>query len=108
MVLVILGTPYTLERLSPEQDDMLVECDGYCDDTAKKIVVTNETVSQGRALDDPVLFRKKQIRHEIVHAFLSESGLAENSNWADDEEIVDWIAMQGPKVYKAWQEADAV
>lgn len=24
------------------------------------------------------------------------------------EEIVDWIAIQGPKLYKAWQEADAL
>lgn len=46
--------------------------------------------------------------NEIVHAFLLESGLDENSEWARNEELVDWIAIQGPKIWKAWQEADAV
>lgn len=108
MVLIILGTPYTLERLGPEEDEMLKECDGYCDSTNKKMVVTNEETAEGHTLEDPVAFRSKQIRHEIVHAFLAESGLEENSPWADNEEIVDWIAIQGPKLYKAWQEAGAV
>ncbi len=27
---------------------------------------------------------------------------------AHNEELVDWIAIQGPKLYKAWQEAGAV
>ena len=52
--------------------------------------------------------RKKNVRHELVHAFLFECGLAENSNWAQNEELVDWIAIQGPKIYKAWQDAGAV
>ena len=51
---------------------------------------------------------KKVVRHEIVHAFLTESGLAENSFWAQNEELVDWIAIQGPKLIKAWQEAGAL
>ena len=44
------------------------------------------------------LQEKKNLRHEIVHAFLFESGLAENSEWAYNEEMVDWIAKQGPKI----------
>ena len=108
MVLMILGTPYTLERVGPEDDDMLTECDGYCDSDTKKLVVTNEETAEGRPIKDVTLFRQKQIRHEIIHAFLAESGLEENSDWADNEEIVDWIAIQGPKLYKAWQEAGAV
>ncbi len=55
---------------------------------------------------------KATLRHEIVHAFLGESGLSANSNesdaWARNEEMVDWFALQGPKIYKAWQEAGAV
>ena len=56
--------------------------------------------------------RKLNLRHEIVHGFLSESGLAYNANdsncWAKNEEMVDWFAMQGPKIYQAWKEAGAV
>ena len=55
---------------------------------------------------------KTTLRHEIVHAFLGESGLSANSNetdaWARNEEMVDWIAIQGPKIWKAWKEVGAV
>lgn len=59
-----------------------------------------------------VVYSKKTLRHEITHAFLFESGLEDNSNeadaWARNEEMVDWIAFQGPKIYAAWQEAGAI
>lgn len=55
---------------------------------------------------------KKVKRHEIIHAFLFESGLSECSyksdEWAKNEEMVDWFAHQGLKLYKAWKEADAI
>ena len=47
-------------------------------------------------------------RHEIIHAFLFESGLAENSNWAQNEEMVDFFAIQFPKLLKAFEQADAL
>ena len=51
-------------------------------------------------------------RHEIVHAFLLESGLAECSGdtdcWAQNEAMVDWFARQGQKIYAAWLEAGAL
>jgi hypothetical protein len=41
-----------------------------------------------------------------------ESGLAENSNdidqWAENEEIIDWIAIQHKKLHKAFEEAGAL
>ena len=56
---------------------------------------------------------KKILRHEIVHAFLHQSGLSENagvykSAWPGNEEMVDWFAIQGTKIYKAWKEAGAL
>lgn len=57
--------------------------------------------------------QKETLRHEIVHAFFFESGIADNGlafdgSWAKNEEMVDWFALQGLKIYKAWQEAGAV
>lgn len=52
--------------------------------------------------------QKKQLRHEIIHAFLSESGL--QCNWqhteqfGHDETTVDWFAIQSPKIFKAFNE----
>lgn len=41
------------------------------------------------------------LRHEAVHAFFSESGL---DCYSDNEELVDWIANQFPKMYRAFKE----
>lgn len=58
------------------------------------------------------LMKKAALRHEIIHAFLYESGLNENSEpceaWGTNEEMVEWLAVQGPKIYQAWKEADAL
>lgn len=52
---------------------------------------------------------KKNLRHEIVHAFLFESGLSSNTYghmgaWAEHEEMVDWFAIQSPKILKVFIE----
>jgi len=52
-------------------------------------------------------YKNKVIRHELVHAFLFESGLAGNS-WASNEEIVDWIAYMFPKMKAAFEAANAL
>ena len=48
------------------------------------------------------------LRHEIIHAFLFESGLECNSlktyNWAENEEMVDWFAIQSPKIFILYKE----
>ena len=51
---------------------------------------------------------RKNKRHEIIHAFLFESGLAENSEWAQNEEMVDFFAIQFPKLMEAFKNADAI
>lgn len=45
---------------------------------------------------------KEVLRHEIVHAFFNESGL---ENYSSDEQLVDWIATQFPKLHKAFDQA---
>ncbi len=108
MTVNILGTEYTIDRKSSIEEPMLNVMDGYCDDSIKAIVVNSDIERTETSKFDIPYVRRKQIRHEIVHGFLCESGLAENSDWAQNEEIVDWIAMQGPKIYKVWQEAGAL
>lgn len=110
MKINILGTDYTVVLTNDAAEKRLADIDGLCDDSTKEIYVDNYENHQ----DDPhrksdlSVQTKKNIRHELVHAFLSESGLAENCPWALNEEIVDWIAVQGPKLWTAWQEAGAV
>lgn len=102
----ILGSKWTIKEQSKDENELLKNCDGYCDWTVREIVVEREV--QGN-LKDMEKYINKVTRHEIVHAFLFESGLAECSyetdSWAQNEEMVDWIAKQGLKIYKAWQDA---
>lgn len=107
MTVNILGTEYTVivgRKGLPES------MDGLCDDTVKIIRAEDykaykKTPDTKQNLD---VQARKVLRHEIIHAFLFESGLAENSDWAQNEEIVDWIAIQAPKLVKAWQEVGAL
>lgn len=106
----VLGTEYTLEIKTKDEDAFLEKCDGYCDKTLRKIVVASE--SKESDLGDYSQYQRKVIRHEIIHAFLSESGLQENfehlNQFGQEETMVDWIAIQFPKLRKAFEEADAI
>ena len=105
----VLGTEYTIIKASKAEDKALQEIDSYCDKTSKKIVVTMK--DDDCDLDCFEVYQKKCIRHEIIHAFLFESGLHENFQhkpYGHDETYVDWIAVQFPKLLKAFQDADAL
>ena len=107
-----------IEKKSKEEDSYLEENDyiGYCDEIIKRIVILDlskdkdykdETEDYRRKLE------KECLRHEIIHAFLSESGLSHSSlnyggAWAKNEEMVDWIAIQFPKILKAFQESECL
>lgn len=109
MKLNILGAEYTLEVVSKANDAYLNKCDGYCDKTSKKIVV--KAKDDEDELDNYDVYLKKIKRHEIIHAFLFESGLHENfkhETWGHDETMIDWIAVQFPKLLKAFTEADCL
>ena len=58
-------------------------------------------------------FLMENSNNPLIHAFLNESGLRYNSfapetAWARNEEMVDWIAIQFPKLMKAFRDADAI
>lgn len=101
----ILGTPYQIIFKQPEEDSRLTELYGYTDPITKTICIDNKDYM---SIIDNELHRKEVLRHEIIHAFLAESGLDNNAHksehWAIDEEIVDWLAIQGPKICKVWTE----
>lgn len=109
MKINILGSEWTIIERPEAEDKRLDGCDGYCDWTTREIVVEREM--QGN-LGDMEAYIRKVKRHEIVHAFLEESGLAECSGtsdaWAMNETMVDWIARMGEKIYKAWSDSGAI
>ena len=111
----VLGVEYSIRYKTEEEDAFPKEADGCCDTSIKRITIrqhTQEDRNEPYALKDLDEYQRKVLRHEITHAFLFESGLSVNAyspaSWAGNEEMVDWFAIQGPKIMKAWQEAGAV
>lgn len=108
MKVSILGTDYNFLFLKDGADTRLDDCDGFCDETTKEIVIKNYECGKYGEKGKLELQEKKNIRHEVIHAFLCESGLAENSPWAQNEEMVDWFAKQALKLMDAWREMGAL
>ena len=107
----VLGTEYKIIWQKREDNKLYDELNGWVDQFAKKIYLLSPEVKED-ATECIEEYRKKTLRHEITHAFLFESGLAGSSYgincWAENEEMVDWIAWQGIKIYEAWKEAGAI
>lgn len=118
MTVNILGTEYSIIVKKYEEDEIFERrsLDGYCDGLTKKIVVCDMSTYKGWEYEEKDTIeaaQKETLRHEIVHAFLNESGLMDSAfnvdcAWSKNEEMVDWIAIQGPKIYKAWAEVGAL
>lgn len=109
----ILGSDW--EIIYKDDDPYFEEAKGYTNPASRKIVIENLKCTNDPTdfnLEEQAVDQKRVLRHEIIHAFLFESGLAENSNsadaWAVNEEMVDWFANQSPKIYKVYKELKLV
>lgn len=106
----ILGTDYEIIIGNEEDYPRLRQVDGYTDTSIKKLVILDVgTIKDCDGnIKDLTSYQHKVTRHEIIYAFFYESGLWVNSNdveqWAMNEEMVDWLAIQIPKIYKAFKE----
>lgn len=95
----ILGTTYNII------EKPLKDCDGYCDKTTKEIAVAvkDDDCDLGNFEE----YRKKVLRHEVIHAYHHESGLDnnfENKPYGFSETLVDWFAIQSPKIFETFKE----
>lgn len=115
MKINVLGTKYTLRRVNNGQDKLMSNMNfgGYCDDGKKEIVILNMKSVPNLEYESEEIIKNKEcktIKHELIHAFLNESGLEWNSPgaWAKNEEMVDRFAIQMPKLLKAFKEAGCI
>lgn len=84
MTISILGTEYTVLFKKYDEDEAFERrsIDGYHDGLAKQIVYCDMSTYKGWEHEPPETAeasQKETLRHEIVHAFLHESGLAYSS-----------------------------
>ena len=114
----ILGTKYKIETHKISEDETLRNnrWSGYCGEESKLIVIAD--MSDRESFTDmdekeQEAYRRNILRREIVHAFLNESGLSDNASvpqngWAKHEEMIDWFAIQSPKIYKVFKKVGCI
>lgn len=95
-IINVLGTDYKIlieeqEVIQKALGSDKVELDGLCDYETKTIYIDSEIAKEPYGY-------KTTLRHELVHAFIEESGLATQVSWARNESLVDWLALQIPKI----------
>lgn len=107
----ILGSQWKIVYGSENEYPALKEMDGYMDSSTRIIVVDDMHYAEKQpgAKVNMLEYVRQVTRHEIIHAFLFESGLDTSSgkadNWAVNEEMVDWFSIQIPKIQRCMQEA---
>lgn len=103
----ILGTDYTIfTNVSEQEKPFMKDNDGVTDFTTKEIFIAILDDGNPMNMQNMRVYEDRTIRHEIVHAILFESGLDHNTKWARDEEIVDWIAIQTPKLFNIFEKLE--
>ena len=107
----ILGTEWTIITCKEEESELLngKYRDGCTDNSAHQIFICEK--KPDCELQDYEMWKRLSLRHEIFHAFLFESGLDASSHmysgaWATNEEMVDWFAIQSPKIFQVFKELD--
>lgn len=102
----VMGTDIRVEFRNQADDKKLSHADGYFDHSTDLIVVVIPEPDEN-TVENLERYQKKVLRHELTHAFLHESGLYASSGsadaWASNEEMVDWFAIQSPKIFRVFQ-----
>lgn len=109
----VLGTQYTIE-IRKIGEDKVLDKNGFaaycCNDMPLIVIADLEDEGHFEFESEAAKnnYFKECLRHEIVHAFLNESGLKNNFEHANrmghEETMIDWIAIQFPKLQKAFEE----
>ena len=101
----ILGTEY---KIYTDSDNSLLDslnAAGLCEQYSKNIYL--KAVEQD-SMENVEKYKQRLLRHELIHAFLIESGLGDECDFADNEMLIDWIALQFPKMIKVFEETNAI
>jgi hypothetical protein len=106
----IMGSKYTIYyKVKESKDPALKNVLGFMDSSNRSIYIKLIEPDEKNLKDLEQTYRET-LRHEIIHAFLYESGLDSSSggtsSWARNEEMIDWIAIQYPKISKVFKKLD--
>ena len=100
----INGQDYRVEIAKYEKYyDAFQSRSGWTDFGAKSIVALDaedytKYEDTGLGPESANRITERILRHEIMHAFMYESGLDTETNFARDEILIDFLAIQLPKI----------
>lgn len=95
VVVNILGTQYKLIVQTAKENPKLQDSAGLCEWLSKKIIIDTSYRDEPNALENIDEYIHKVMRHEAFHALFAEMGMR---SWMDDEDLIDALAMQYPKI----------
>ena len=99
----VLGTVYRIKYVT-SLDGRGGETDFY----TKEIRISEQKdIPAEYKTDNLKEMQRHVLRHELIHAFLFEYGMDQSSAaheaWAVNEEMIDWMAIQMPKIMAAYE-----
>lgn len=96
----ILGTEYAVRFDHKEKDS-----DGQTFFYKKEIALrpTEEMLDEDETIEEKEERFKEVFRHELFHSFLFEGT---GADYAYDENLINFLAVNSPKVFKVFQELD--
>lgn len=109
--LTILGSEWTMRIATIEEEPILANADGITDWSTKTMLIKAKQGESEFPLADFQSYQKEVRRHEIVHAYLFESGLGNDfchPEYGHDETTIGWMAIQIPKMMETFRRADAL
>ncbi len=103
----VLGTEYEIIKADEKSHPLFEQVNGWCDTSVKKIYIATKEHEEGdkENLQEVI---SKTTRHELIHAFIYESGIDVEVDWASNEPLIDFFAIQIPKMVKAFNKANAI
>lgn len=98
----ILGTEYKII-----EDESLAKsiADGECRPYEKEIHIRkiDDLLSDDDSIEVKEMRYKEVLMHELWHSLFFESGL---EDYCDNEQLVDFLAKQAPKLFKVFRELE--
>ena len=106
----VLGTDIRVLFRKEADDPKLKNMVGYFEGS-KALIVVKILEPDENSLGDLDKYQMEALRHEIIHAFMFESGLG--ANWehkpiGHEETTIDWIAAQFPKLLEVFEKVGAL
>ena len=107
----ILGSKWKLKVVPRYADPMFGTVDGFTDRSTRTMYVADDGTNSMDDLKDWYEYQKVVKRHEIIHAFMFESGLAQDMYhpaYGHCEQDIDFFAIQIPKMMEVFEKAEAL